>query len=164
MIPGTDKQSLFEQMVEENSSRLRMLARANASADLRPDLEQEILLALWESLDRYEGRSSRKTWFYRVAFNTVNNFLRSNYKRVRETSLSAADEAAACGNGHNRDPLVILEEFTRSLGELDRIVFVMYIDKFSYGEMSEALKKDEAYLRLRVSRLKKLYESRYIVG
>jgi len=161
-MPGTDKQTLFEQILEENKSRLHMVARANATADFCPDLEQEILLALWSSLDRYEGRSSLKTWFYRVAFNTVSNFLRRNHRRIRETCLSEADEPATCNSGHNRDPLAILEEFTRSLGELDRIVFVMYLDNFSYSEMAEALKADEANLRVRMSRVKKLYESRYV--
>ncbi len=164
MKPEADKKSLFEQILEENRSRLHMVARANTNADSCPDLEQEILLALWNSLDHFEGRSSLKTWFYRVAFNTVSNFLRRNQRRIREISLSVADEPASCSNGHNRDPMAILEEFTRSLSELDRIVFVMYLDNFSYSEMVEALKADEANLRVRMSRVKKLYELRYVEG
>jgi RNA polymerase sigma-70 factor (ECF subfamily) len=162
LIPGADKQSLFEKIVEENRSRLRIIARANADANSYPDLEQEILLALWNSLDRFEGRSSLRTWFYRVASNTVSNFLRRNHRRIRETAMAAAEEPVTGNNCQNRDPLAILGEFTRSLGELDRMVFLMYLDNFSYSEMSEAIKVDEANLRVRMSRVKKLYESRYV--
>ncbi len=162
MTEKTDRQTLFEKILEENKSRLRIISRANANSDCYLDLEQEILLALWNSLDRYEGRSSLRTWFYGVASNTVSNFLRRNRKISRETELTVAQEPATCSNGHNRDPMAILEEFTRSLNELDRIVFVMYLDNFSYSEMSEAIKVEEANLRVRISRVKKQYESRYV--
>lgn len=148
-----DKHRLFEQILEENRSRLRVIARASVGGDDSQDLEQEILLAIWNSLDRYEGRSSLRTWFYAVASNTVSSFLRRNRRRVREAPWTDAVEARAGVAGQDRDPMVILKEFTRSLDELDRLVFLMYLDDVTYREMADVLKVEEASLRVRLSRL-----------
>ena len=37
----------------------------------RRDLLQEIHIALWRSLARFEGRCSMRTWVYRVAHNVA---------------------------------------------------------------------------------------------
>ena len=34
------------------------------------DLVQEVLIRLWRGIDGFKGRSSAKTWGYRVALNT----------------------------------------------------------------------------------------------
>jgi RNA polymerase sigma-70 factor (ECF subfamily) len=162
LVERADKQRLFEQIVAENNRRLRIIARNNSPFDQRKDLEQEILLALWTSLDRFEGRSSLTTWFYRVAINTACAFNRRNLYRRMESATLVAEEPATYGNWQNRDPIQILEEFVQSLGELDRNVFLMYLDDVPYREMSQAVQIDEANLRVRVSRMKKQFESRYL--
>src|SRR5687768_16274053 len=48
------------------------LARAyERDADRRRDLLQEIHIALWRSLARFEGGCSMRTWVYRVAHNVA---------------------------------------------------------------------------------------------
>jgi RNA polymerase sigma-70 factor (TIGR02960 family) len=45
------------------------------------DMLQETLLAAWRGLDDFEGRSSLRTWLYRIATNRCLNLLRSNARR-----------------------------------------------------------------------------------
>jgi RNA polymerase sigma-70 factor, ECF subfamily len=162
LVERSDKQKLFEQILEENRKSLRIIARNSADGSNYQDLEQEILMALWKSLDLYKGRSNLKTWFYGVATNVVCNFARSNRYQRLESGMAIAEEPATYSNGHNRDELQILEEFIRSLDELDRMVFLMYLDKVDYHEMAEAINGDEAYMRVRVNRIKKQFETQYI--
>ncbi len=42
---------------------------SRANSDKRRDLLQEIHVALWRSLARFDGRCSMRTWVYRVAHN-----------------------------------------------------------------------------------------------
>ena len=35
------------------------------------DLEQEILIQIWNSLDRYDEKFKLSTWLYRIALNTA---------------------------------------------------------------------------------------------
>jgi hypothetical protein len=103
----------------------------NANGDHYQDLEQEILFALWHSLDRYQARSSPKTWSYGVATTTVSKFSRKDRRTVRATGLNVCEEPATYSNGQNRDEFALLDKFTHSVGELDRIIFLMFLDNVS---------------------------------
>jgi len=46
------------------------------------DMVQETLLAAWRSLPRFEGRSSLRSWLYRIATNMCLNAMRSTARRV----------------------------------------------------------------------------------
>jgi RNA polymerase sigma-70 factor (ECF subfamily) len=48
------------------------------------DLLQETLLAAWRGLDGFEGRSSLRSWLYRIATNRCLNALRDSARRPRE--------------------------------------------------------------------------------
>jgi RNA polymerase sigma-70 factor (ECF subfamily) len=54
------------------------------------DLVQETLLAAWRNVDRFEGRSSIRTWLYRIATNRCLNALRD--RRRRPPEVPVADE------------------------------------------------------------------------
>jgi RNA polymerase sigma-70 factor (TIGR02960 family) len=45
------------------------------------DMLQETLLAAWRGLPRFEGRSSLRSWLYRIATNTCLNAIRSTSRR-----------------------------------------------------------------------------------
>ena len=63
---------LYERAVADYGNALKRLTRAyEADADRRRDVLQEIHMALWESLARFDGRSALGTWVYRVAHNTA---------------------------------------------------------------------------------------------
>jgi RNA polymerase sigma-70 factor (TIGR02960 family) len=49
------------------------------------DLLQETLLAAWRGLDRFEGRSSVRSWLYRIATNRSLNALRDASRRPLES-------------------------------------------------------------------------------
>jgi RNA polymerase sigma-70 factor (TIGR02960 family) len=48
------------------------------------DLLQETMLAAWRGLDGFEGRSSLRSWLYRIATNRCLNALRDSARRPRE--------------------------------------------------------------------------------
>ncbi|MGO8790187.1 MAG: RNA polymerase sigma factor [Terriglobia bacterium] len=63
---------LYQKVAQEYGESLaRMVCAYEADPELRRDLSQEIHLALWRSLVKFNGRCSLRTWTYRVAHNVA---------------------------------------------------------------------------------------------
>ena len=78
----------FRQLVGPYQGELQLHCyRILGSAQDAEDALQETLLAAWRGLARFEGRSSVRTWLYRVATNTCLKALRSASRRRRRTGL-----------------------------------------------------------------------------
>ncbi len=162
MAGGDAKERLFGEIVAVNQRRILAIARSYARADERRDLCQEILLQMWKGLDGFEGRCTPSTWVYRVALNTAITFRRKNGRRIEQSCKSLADgdeDPATLPNPGNE--ILILEEFLRSLGEIDRAVFLLYLEDLSYREISEVTGLTESHVGVRISRLKKAFTQGY---
>ena len=59
------------------------------------DAVQETMLRAWRSLDRFEGRSSLRSWLYRIATNVCMDLLAARERRARPMDLGPAREPVA---------------------------------------------------------------------
>ncbi len=57
------------------------------------DAVQDTLLRAWRSVDRFEGRSSLKSWLYRIATNVCLDHLEGRQRRARPMDLGPASAA-----------------------------------------------------------------------
>ena len=64
-------QEAFRELVSLCDAGLRRFARGYVSPSLAEDAVAETWLSVVRSIDRFEGRSSLKTWIYRILINTV---------------------------------------------------------------------------------------------
>ena len=74
--------------------------RMTGSLDEAEDLVQETLLRAWRAYDRFEGRSSVRTWLYRIATNVCLTALVKPGRRVLPAGLgqAAGDPNTAMGS------------------------------------------------------------------
>jgi RNA polymerase sigma-70 factor (ECF subfamily) len=77
---------LDQHRVELTGFCYRMLG----SAFEAEDAVQETLTRAWRSFDQFEGRSSLRTWLYRIASNVCLDILKSSQRRARPMDLSPA--------------------------------------------------------------------------
>jgi RNA polymerase sigma-70 factor (ECF subfamily) len=68
----------------------RMLG-AGAEAE---DAVQETMIRAWRSIDRFEGRSSLRSWLYRIANNVCLDMVRSPQRRARPMELGPSRHTA----------------------------------------------------------------------
>jgi RNA polymerase sigma-70 factor (ECF subfamily) len=160
--PATDasREALFKRWLEEHTGLVFKVARAFAPSDAdRADLVQEILLQLWRSLPRFEGKAKESTWIYRVALNTALAWHRSENKhRTAQSPLTAVEELPEPDDpvGREREELVArLYAAVRRLPKVDAALVLLYLDDLSYREMAEVLGLSETNVGVKLNRARK---------
>ena len=66
------------------------------------DAVQETMVKAWNSFDRFEGRSSVRTWLYRIANNVCVDMLRSPQRRARPMELGPSSRVTEAVLGEPR--------------------------------------------------------------
>jgi len=78
----------FRQIADRYRHELQVHCyRILGSAQDAEDALQETLLTAWRSLPEFEGRSSVRTWLYRIATTRCLNVLRAESRRITTTTL-----------------------------------------------------------------------------
>src|SRR6201987_4914257 len=80
----------FDDLVRRYRRELHVYCyRMLGSFDEAEDHVQEVLLRAWRARDRFQGRSSPRTWLYRVATNACLDTLRRDARRAVPAPSSA---------------------------------------------------------------------------
>jgi RNA polymerase sigma-70 factor (ECF subfamily) len=151
----------FEELVREHGAALQRLTLGyEASPEARRDLHQEILVALWRALPSFEGRSSLKTWVFRVAHNVSATHLLRARRRPANRWLSLEDlaEQPARLDGESvalsRIGVEALGRMVRDLTSLDRQLVLLFLEGFSPGEIADVTGLSDTNVSTKLSRLR----------
>lgn len=161
----------YVEAAAEFGAALGRLARAyEPDSDKRRDLLQEIHIALWRSLARFDGRCSLRTWVYRVAHNTATS--KALRPRTNAPTLVALDDslesAAAVANEEEtldrRRALERLHDLIRQLRPLDRQVLLLYLEQLDAASIGEITGLSAVNVSTKVRRIKQLLIQRFHEG
>jgi RNA polymerase sigma-70 factor (ECF subfamily) len=129
--------------------RQMCLGYVKGDEEMAKDLTQEVFISIWNALPRFEGRSSYKTWIYRITVNTCISHVRKKVP-LKETSMPDLPSE----DGQENDPTDQLLHAIGKLPEVERLLIMMVLDELSYSEIAEVTGITEGNLRVRIHRIK----------
>jgi len=164
-IAEANRDTRFGDALDMYGAALERLARAwESDLELRRDLLQEIHIALWRSLDGFDGRCSLRTWVYRVAHNTASTHV-SRQMRLKtrefvglEELLEIPDQAA--NTAVHRDQLDLLYAMIHQLKPLDRQVMLAYLEGLDAASTAEITGLSARNVATKIHRIKQLLAQR----
>jgi RNA polymerase sigma-70 factor (ECF subfamily) len=156
----TARELQFQKWIESYKAILIRIVRSFAvQTSDQDDLFQEILLQLWMSLSKFEGRCEESTWIYRVAFNTALDWKRSGKRKNRNLQLLSLEQTP--DNSKEKEspfggPQVVdqLYQAIQTLPIVDATLVLLALDGLPYKQMAEVLGITEASVGTRLNRVK----------
>jgi RNA polymerase sigma factor (sigma-70 family) len=147
----------YRQAAAQFGPALQRLARATeADPDRRRDLLQDIHVALWRSLDKFDGRCALGTWVYRVAHNAAADYVAR--ERRQRAPLVALDELPeppqAPEAGGAEAALARLHQLIRTLRMPDRQILLLYLEDLDAAQIAAVTGLSPGAVATRISRAK----------
>jgi len=133
------------------------------------DLTQDVFFKVYRNLHQFEGRSSFKTWLYRVAINTCQNEIRRRGRRPKEaeTEMERVAEIMPSGQSvekayqakHSRD---LLAEALAGLDpDVSEILYMKDMEERPYNEIADLLDIGLSAAKMRVQRARLALQVQY---
>jgi RNA polymerase sigma factor (sigma-70 family) len=124
----------------------------------RKDLEQEIIIQLWGSIDRYDDKYQLSTWIYKVALNVAVSHYRKDIvfteKNVSldEVIFKVAEDDFSKELMDSR--MAQLHQFIDKLDPFKKAIIILYLEDKSYKQIGEILGLTETNVGSKISRIK----------
>lgn len=162
MADRQTQDELYRQAAAAHRAVFERWARAyEADLDLRRDLLQEIHLAVWRSLAKFENRCALRTWVYRVAHNVATSHVLKQARRggARWLTLEQIADPADPGatpeaEAGERQALARLTALIQTLNPSDRQVMLLYLEDLDGAEISQITGLSVGAVAVKVHRLK----------
>lgn len=124
------------------------------------DLFQEIMINIWNSIDRFRGESQIGTWIYRVAVNTalIYNKKTKTYQNTKASLFQSDIDADSTETDDYRvreEKLNNLALCISKLDKEDRLIITLILEDLSYDQVAEIVGISSNYVGVKVNRIKK---------
>jgi len=121
----------------------------------RADLFQEILIALWEAIPRFDARAKLSTYVYRVALSCALNWKRSRsrYARTLDRFTQVLPVLTSTSNP-DQERLNWLYARIHELPPVDRTLILLSLDRLNYTDIAEITGLSESNVGVRLHRIK----------
>ncbi len=154
-----DQAARFATLVQAHRGILYKIAQIHCPArEDRADLIQDILLELWRSFARYDGRAAFSTWMHRVGVNVAISSFRGESRRVRGAlpidsvvmDLRGADDVMDAA----AEDFAALNQLLLTLDGIDRALVLLFLEGYAHDEIADMLGLGTSNVSTRLQRIK----------
>ncbi|MCV2351521.1 RNA polymerase sigma factor [Paucibacter sp. Y2R2-4] len=160
--PSSQDQQYLEAM-RLHGAELARFARGYERDDAkRQELLQELQLALWQSLDNFQGQCSLRTWAYRVAHNVGASHVQRSLRQAERQGLtleeaeSLADADADMAHTERRIDLGRVLALIHRLAPLDRELMLLYLEDLDAASIADITGLSARNVATKIHRIKAL--------
>lgn len=157
----TNKKETFIKTIDEHKKIIYKIVNSYCpNREDRKDLEQEIIIRLWNSFDNYDNSYKYSTWMYRIALNVAISFYRKEKKRSSGNCFHDFEYLFIVEEGNSEEEvelehhLRLLQGFIQDLNELNKALMLLYLEEKSYEEIAEILGVTKTNVATKISRIK----------
>lgn len=158
-LVGLGSRAAFRCLVVRHAERVAgFCARVSGDRAAAPEVAQEVWLSIWNARERWEPRSTFRSYLYAVAFTRARNHARSRRRMATVFSPEAIEADTAAGAGDlGIDHVLqrerrerVFEAVSELPGPMREAVILRFVDELSYDEMEAILAANASTLRSRV--------------
>jgi len=160
----------FRQLMERHQNTVwRVCYGFMKNAEDAQDLTQEVFVKAYRNLEKFEGRSSFKTWVYRIAINTCQNELRKRSRRPQESKtpletaaeyMPSSDNVEAASQKQAEHDLLV-QSFKMLRPRESEILIMKDLEGRPYAEIAEELDISLSAAKMRVQRARDALSTTY---
>lgn len=155
----TDIQTIsFERLLDKNKHKIYRICCIYATAPISPeDLFQEVLYAIWKSLNSFKGQSHIDTWVYRITLNICMRSKQHLEKRQLQTltldtiEVIPAKQAANSIEAKKHEALMAC---IQTLDALNKSIVILFLDGLKYKAIADITGLTENHIAVKMKRIK----------
>jgi len=148
----------FIKLIEKNQGIIFKVSKMYCDNETdQEDLFQDILIQLWNAYPSFKGLSKFSTWMYRVALNTAIAQIRKGKKLENEelTPEFKFDVPEHEGDDEREERIKLLHRAISRLNKAEKAIIMLYMDDYSYEEISEIVGISVSNVGVKIIRIKK---------
>lgn len=154
------KEQKFKELLAENKVMIYRLCYAYLyNKEDVDDLFQEIMINIWNSLDRFRNESKVSTWIYRIA---VNSALMHNKKEQKIKAVFSPLDLDRCDRREDdtneyqkkEEQIEKLRKAITYLKKQDRLIISLVLEGMKYEEISEIMGITMSNVGVKINRIK----------
>lgn len=152
------KKTTFIDILKKHKGILyKVITMYCADENDRKDLEQEILIQIWKSLDKYDDTYAITTWLYRISMNVAISHYRKVFKtkskivRLDSNLLEYIKTDETNDNSYQKE---ILQKLLSKLNEFDKALMFLYLEDKDYEVIADILGITKTNVSTKINRIK----------
>ncbi|NPD90936.1 RNA polymerase sigma factor [Xylanibacter muris] len=151
--PATYGEHEFTVLVEKHKGTIYTVCYMfSKNNDEINDLFQEVLINIWNGLNRFEGKSDIRTWIYRIALNTCISIERKN-KRRKTIPLDMDINLYEDTDSDTRQVKMLYDRINR-LKPFDRAIILLWLENIPYDEIGDIVGISAKNVSVKLSRIR----------
>ncbi len=150
----TEKEKQFNILVREQKKNIYTVCFlfSNDQEEVA-DLFQEVLINLWQGMDRFRHEAKTGTWVYRIALNTCLAHEKKKKRQENGLRLTMDIDLFAAKDNETKQIKQLYERINR-LNYLDRAIVLLWLENLPYDEIAEIVGITVKNVSVRLVRIK----------